>query len=220
MEKVAPEKYPALLKLRRKFRKEIFEADSQDTWVILHNKQNWTLEYADLLLPVFLSQLDSFPTRSSSRAKEDFTIKIPGTQVEDPSIEVKIQEQEILQLPLTDIPIPIQPLRTFTESLIRWGAEPTDVLIEILYSIRTELPQELREELELRAAGQTDNSTVEDIAEYQEVSLFSPESEKKFRELLGEKQENVEEATSDTPTPTSLEDTDRPLVSPSLSLRN
>ena len=168
--------YESTFKIRQKFRRERLSEDDNSTSVIIKNRHLWTLEHVDFLLPIVLAQLDDLPTRASVRAVEDYVIGVTD-ETDGPHVIIRLKPCDPLTCDLDDIFIPILALKNFSQSLSRQGNDPGQILEEIVWELRGELPTSVVSGSASRVAQQEqENNSPTPSATLEEFSFF-PEAQ-------------------------------------------
>lgn len=185
-------RYKAIVKARKTFREENLKEISNSTWVILRNKYQWDFEVADILLQHLIARLPKIPARTTRQEKQSEILGIDGN-LQGPYIEILFNETESPVDPAQDIPLQVQALLPFLESLRRLGLKDALVREEILRNIEVDLPGELIEELRLRdeTRSKKDKEAEEEIQE--EERREEEERERKKRERAERKKREREE---------------------------
>ena len=134
------------------------------------------MEHVDFLFPIVLAQLDDLPTRASVRAVEDYVIGVTD-ETDGHYVIIRLKPCDPLTCDLDDIFIPILALKFFSESLARQGNDPGQILEEIVWELRGELPTSVILGFESRVAQQKEENYSPTPSATLEEFFFFPEAQ-------------------------------------------
>ncbi|KAJ1520395.1 hypothetical protein ONE63_003530 [Megalurothrips usitatus] len=187
MEAERIQKVKRLTALQKKFREDVFAASIQNTWIILKNKDSWTEEYLEFLIPTLLAQIELIPIRASKRPVEPIIISCTDDKRE-PHIEIQITEVDKESSPEEDIPIPTSALYNYIRAVVQLGLDPEQAIEAVIKIITPYFPENIRSEIidnqldrELKKIGL---NTTDSSPEYKEESLFTEATASLYAELI------------------------------------